>query len=148
MWHFEAGRHGSENSKWVILDTISAEMPALKNVPLPGQGDRLFKCRRIAAPIRPAFGVWPAWARAYKASADLLVDSDLRGEEAAAQIYTVVYLYRHFLELELKSVVVLSFLAANVDDAQERVRQIFRTHSLMDLPRDVRRGSRFRSGTA
>jgi hypothetical protein len=77
-------------------------MSELKDVPLPGQGDRLSKCRRLTAPIRPAFGVWPAWARAYRASADLLVDSERGGEEADAQIYTVVYLYRHFLELELK----------------------------------------------
>jgi hypothetical protein len=103
---------------------------------LPQNGDTLFRCQGTAVPIRPKRGVWPAWSRAYRAAADMLVDAESSGGESgsgAEIIYPILYLYRHFLELEIKSVVVLTLFAANAENVKEEAKEISRTHDLMHL---------------
>src|SRR4051812_2122683 len=89
-------------------------------------------------PLRTA-GSWLAYARSYKQSADLLVSDRIDSSTRASSDVepAVIFLYRHYLELELKSVVSLgqirTSLEAGDDGAPERVRALLNSHDLNRL---------------
>jgi hypothetical protein len=102
---------------------------------LPQQDDRLFQSSPVSMPRNPQ-GSWLAYAKAYKSAADNLV-SEHRKSAREADAYPIIYLYRHYLELELKSIIALGCVAESVeeqdDDARTRVQEILRTHDLSIL---------------
>jgi hypothetical protein len=105
---------------------------------LPGSGDTLF---RLTAPgtTPNVEHSWLAYAKSYKDCADKLVE--VCGKDSfEVDIYPIVFLYRHYLELELKSVIALSHIWESValdgDDARKRVESVLggsHSHDLMTL---------------
>lgn len=108
-------------------------MNALASLPQPG--DCLFDISSKPSP-RNREGSWIAYSQSYKQAADDLVRA-LSAVPSDTQAYPVVFLYRHFLELELKSVVALSFVLQaveeEVDNPRQRVETILGTHDLFIL---------------
>ncbi len=102
---------------------------------LPELGDRLFQ--HVNPPARrERQGSWLAYARSYKASADRLVQyADPNGSDA--DVYPILFLYRHYVELEMKSIAALTCVvqSANKGDnlAFQRLQPLLKTHNLTDL---------------
>lgn len=102
---------------------------------LPLPGDRLFQ-KSPRSTRRDREGSWLAYAAAYKKAADDLVNAQ-PSPIPEANAYPIVFLYRHYLELEMKSVVALDRLLQTLhdeeDDARARVEQLLATHDLVKL---------------
>jgi len=102
---------------------------------MPELGDPLFKQSAKAA-RRGLEGSWFAYAQGYKLAGDEL--AALRSESSSeADAYPVVFLYRHFIELELKSIFALLCVLRSVQDGEtnstERVKAVLPTHDLIRL---------------
>jgi hypothetical protein len=83
-------------------------------------------------------GRWQAFPFAYKAAADALVDrlEAERGNDTMVPddkfVFPILFLYRHFVELQLKSLIV------QLDNfTQEPIKDLF-THNLLDLWRHIK----------
>lgn len=86
-------------------------------------------------------GSWISYSKAYRRAADSLVDVVLAKNTLgrdATEICPILFLYRHFLELELKSLVVLAYLAQQTVNLRERVAKLLSTHSLTGLVSEYR----------
>jgi len=86
-------------------------------------------------------GSWVSYGKAYKTAADRLVDivcSKSTTRRDASEICPILFLYRHFLELELKSLVVLGYLARQTVDIKGKVAKVLNTHSLTVLLTEYR----------
>jgi hypothetical protein len=118
---------------------------------LPTSGDRLFQ-KSSSRNSRPDLeGSWLAFSQSYKRAGDELVTA--RPPDASdVQVYPIIFLYRHFIELELKSVAALDCVldsvrvvwdedeedyipAAPSDEAtaREKIEELLRTHDLISL---------------
>lgn len=95
----------------------------------PQPGDQLFPPAPASATKRPPTveGGWMGLAASYKQAADQLSD---RAATDAALIDPTLFLYRHFLELRLKMILGLGFIALDDGNAQKNVDDILRTHDL------------------
>jgi hypothetical protein len=83
------------------------------------------------------------YATSYKETADSLVS--LHGstsDTVEATAYSIVFLYRHYIERELKSIVALACVlwtvTDNDDNAHQRIRAKIGTHNLKTLVKDCR----------
>lgn len=115
---------------------------------LPNSGDRLFQKPRPQKNRPDTEGSWIAYSRSYKRAGDELVTA-LQTNASGVQVYPIVFLYRHFIELELKSVAALDcvlssvcgdqgkedYIVASPGDAtaKEKVEELLRTHDLLKL---------------
>jgi hypothetical protein len=105
---------------------------------LPRSGDHLFQILSERTP-RSSEGRWLEYARSYKRAADALVVEAARDTQVPeVDSFPVVFLYRHYLELELKSIVALDCVLRTVreqrDDATKRVVEAcLRSHNLIRL---------------
>ena len=93
-----------------------------KGFPLPQKGDRLIAASSdidsllFVDPLgmtdsrgdRSPTGRWSLYADGYRHAAELILNSIQNAPTDDELLYPVIYLYRHFLELELKSLVVAS----------------------------------------
>lgn len=101
--------------------------------------DTPFKSASLQGP--DVSGSWVSYGRAYKTAADRLVDmvgSKNTAKRDAIEICPILFLYRHFLELELKSLVVLGYVARQTVDIKEKVAKVLNTHSLTVLLTEFR----------
>jgi len=95
----------------------------------PQPGDQLFPPGPASATKRPPSveGGWVALASSYKHAADRLAHL---ADTNAALVDPTLFLYRHFLELRLKMILGLGFIALDDGNAQKNVDDILRTHDL------------------
>jgi hypothetical protein len=116
---------------------------------LPTSGDRLFQESRSRNSRPDLEGSWLAFSQSYKRAGDELVAA--RPPDAGdVQVYPIVFLYRHFIELELKSVAALDCVLSAVrlpgdedekdyieapaaTTARAKVEELLRTHDLIRL---------------
>jgi hypothetical protein len=103
---------------------------------LPGLGDSFFKgmaktTEASSAAVGEIDGRWAEYSRQYERASHLLIESMETGETA---IYPAVFLYRHFLELQLKAILALGVVVEHVEDekvnAKEHATEILNTHNL------------------
>lgn len=107
---------------------------------MPQRGDRFFLNRRRAQnePLAAA-GSWLDFAYSYKACADRLIEAQkTRPVVDRSEVYPIVFLYRHSMELELKSVVALGRVAERGENATAKVLPILNTHDLKKLLQQCR----------
>jgi hypothetical protein len=106
---------------------------------LPGLGDSFFKdmaktTEASSAAVGEIDGRWAEYSRQYERASHLLIESMETGEMA---IYPAVFLYRHFLELQLKAILALGVVVEHVEDekvnAKEHATEILNTHNLTFL---------------
>jgi len=72
---------------------------------------------------------WVEIAAAYKAAADqLLGQLKLQKRIESATLYPVVFLYRHFIEMEIKSILLLSYIGAEKGEAGLKISAVLHTH--------------------
>jgi hypothetical protein len=100
------------------------------------------RCSRMlvqVAQIRPGVGS-PTASHTKKAADRLIAAVSTRGEAApdATRLYPILFLYRHFLELELKSIVVLGYIANETPDLNKKLQRLLSTHSLTGLSAECR----------
>ena len=103
---------------------------------LPGLGDSFFKAmpkatKASSAAVGDIDGSWAEYSRQYERASYLLIESTESGEMA---IYPAVFLYRHFLELQLKAILALGVVVEHVEEekinAKEHAAGFLNTHSL------------------
>ena len=115
-----------------------------KLFPLPRKGDRLFKeapdwNNNLAVdPLkmtdlqgnRAPEGRWGLYTRGYKRAADILVERLEHELWCDELLYPILYLYAHFLELELKSLVIGS---SAFSESKLGIENLNSCHDLYDL---------------
>jgi hypothetical protein len=117
---------------------------------LPTSGDRLFQKSGSHKSQPDLEGSWVAFSQSYKGAGDELVAAQ-QPDANNIQVYPIVFLYRHFIELELKSVAALDCVLDSVrvvwdedeedyipepsdeDTARKKVEELLRTHDLIRL---------------
>ena len=108
-------------------------------LPVPQKGAQLFGSREdwhLNACLNyiPSGSQWSWYAEGYRRAADLLVESlDETSCEVDILLYPVVFLYRHYLELRLKELLLLS--SSYLD---EPVVEVPPQHNLLKLWAEVR----------
>lgn len=105
-------------------------MPSVGRGALVQPGDQLFVFGEPDA--HHPKNVAPKWveiAAAYKKAADqLLGQLKLQKRIVSATLYPVVFLYRHFVEMEIKSILLLSYIGAEKGDGGLKVSAVLHTH--------------------
>jgi hypothetical protein len=72
---------------------------------------------------------WVEIAAAYKSAADqLLGQVKAQKRIVSAALYPVVFLYRHFIEMEIKSILLLSYIGMEEGEARRKISAVLRTH--------------------
>ena len=103
---------------------------------MPAPGDKMFKQSARLPLRRDLEGSWVAYAEGYKLAADSLVSLQLQST-SSTNAYPAVFLYRHFIELEFKSIFALLYILQTVREgdtnSMERVRAMLATHDLVAL---------------
>jgi hypothetical protein len=90
-------------------------------------GDSLFRF----GPRREGPPRWVKLSAAYKDAADQLVNVAEREDHAdSAATYPIVFLYRHFIELELKSILALAMIRSKVKHPLEETERVIGKHDL------------------
>lgn len=77
---------------------------------------------------------WGLYASGFKWSADMLVDSSEK-EELISRVYPIMFLYRHYLELKLKEILVIFKDCLAIGESMNK----YLTHDLLSLWKTVRR---------
>lgn len=115
-----------------------------KEFPLPRRGDRLITASSdidnllFVDPLgmtdsrgnRSPAGRWSLYADGYRHAADLLINSIQNAPTDDQLLYPITYLYRHFLELELKSLAVSS---STLSPEQIEIEDLNRQHDVHKL---------------
>jgi hypothetical protein len=86
-------------------------------------------------------GSWISYSQSYKMAADDLIEAAFLRKEAAPEVtrlYPILFLYRHFLELELKSITVLGYIAKEIPELEKKLQRLLSTHSLTALIAECR----------
>jgi hypothetical protein len=112
----------------------------MKSIVMPQGGDRFFlNCRRAQNEPRAVAGSWLDFACSYKVCADRLIEAQkTRPVVDRSEVYPTVFLYRHYMELELKSVVAIGRVAERGENATAKVLPILNTHALKELLQQCR----------
>jgi hypothetical protein len=94
-------------------------------------GDKLFVFEeRTAHTPKPSQLLWVELSAAYKNAADSLADAAIKQERnECGDLYPIVFLYRHFIELELKSLVALSLIHSSKEKLVEYAEKILGGHN-------------------
>jgi len=96
--------------------------------------------RDMSAGATDKSGSWISYSQSYKLAADVLIEAAFLQEAASeiTRLYPILFLYRHFLELELKSVTVLGYIANEIPDLEKKLQRLLNTHSLTGLIAECR----------
>jgi len=105
----------------------------------PQPGDQLFTVSTspLKKLVHVAEGGWLAYAANYKQAGDRLTELAPDTVSAIPLMEPIMFLYRHFLELRLKAVLALGFVAQD-GDAATKVNDILRRHDLRKLTEECR----------
>ena len=116
---------------------MDEENSTLKN-PWPADGDKLFAAGsdwRNNACLGFVRDKWDLYATGYKDAADIIVDRLVEtGEGADLLVYPVAFLYRHYLELRLKELIIHG---QELLDVSKDFRHIHRIDVLWSSCRDL-----------
>src|SRR5690349_89734 len=93
-------------------------------VELPESGDSFFRViakttEASSAAVDEIDGSWAEYSRQYERASHLLIESTETGEVA---IYPAVFMYRHFLELQLKAILALGIVVEHVEEEKINAR--------------------------
>jgi hypothetical protein len=108
---------------------------------LPAPGDTIFKINPGDARERPIHveASWAEYARQYEHAAHLLLSHSSPGD---VTIYPAIFLFRHYLELQLKAVVALGIVIEHVEEekieAKKAAIAILNDHDLQRLTKRCR----------
>jgi len=86
-----------------------------------------------------ANNLWSVYAEGYKESANLICEHIINKQvlKKYAMIYPIIYLYRHYLELQFKNIIFLTnkalFLLEILVDSEQNENKKFINHNLLDL---------------
>jgi hypothetical protein len=73
---------------------------------------------------------WVELSAAYKYAADHVADAAIKGTQGkCADLYPIVFLYRHFMELELKSLLALSLIGSGKEDLIAYAEKVLKDHN-------------------
>jgi hypothetical protein len=97
----------------------------------PSSGDSIFPpTNRFEVRIPEVDGRWQEYADSYKAAADILASQD---SAAILLLEPTIFLYRHLLELRLKSIVALGFVAKEDACYSNKLKDLLGKHDLKRL---------------
>jgi len=94
----------------------------------PRRGDSIFPAtNKFTTRIPDLEGEWVAYADSYKQAADILAAQTSASDQL---LEPTIFLYRHLLELRLKSIIALGFVAEEDGNAREKLKELVRKHDL------------------
>ncbi len=111
----------------------------MKTSLMPQRGDRFFLNRRRPHERRTTSSNWLDYTFSYKQCADHLIQAQkTRPAIDRSEVYPILFLYRHYMELEMKSIIAIGRVAELNGDSKDKVLSVLSTHDLQKLLKQCR----------